>query len=102
MSDYLNKENLDKFNKLIDDDKTIVKDIFRKQLLFYYSDYKKDIITYTKTNKYTVDDFYKFLRQFLTDKNDLISTVNNYNLVDKFGLSNSIDVINQLNTKINI
>jgi hypothetical protein len=85
MSEYFNNpEELKQLNNLIDNDKTIVKDIFKKQLLYYYSDYKNDILTYTENNDYTVNTFYGFLKQFLINQNDLVETVNNYNLVDNF------------------
>ena len=93
---FNNPVELKQLNNLIDNDTTIEKNIFKKQLINNYSDYKNDIITYTETNDYTVNTFYGFLRQFLINKNDLVSTENNYNLVD-LGLENSNDVINQLN-----
>jgi hypothetical protein len=68
MSTYFNKEEVKQLNNLIDNDTTIVKDIFKKQLINNYSDYKNDIITYTETNDYNVNTFYEFLKQFLMNK----------------------------------
>ena len=97
MSTYFNNpEELKKLNNLIDNDTTIEKNIFKKQLINNYSDYKNDIITYTETNDYTVDTFYVFLKRFLLKKNEFVGIVNNYNLVDKVGLENSTDVEKQL------
>ena len=65
MSTYFNNpEELKQLNDKIDNDTTIEKNIFKKQVINNYSDYKNDIITYTENNHYTVNTFYGFLRQF--------------------------------------
>ena len=60
MSTYFNNpEELKQLNNLINNDKTIDKNKFKKQLINNYSDYKNDIITYSENNDYTVNIFNK-------------------------------------------
>ena len=49
----------------------------------------------------TIYSFYEFLKKKLITKNDLVTTVGHYNLVDNYGLENSNDVIKQLDKQKN-
>ena len=58
MSDYLNKEELNQFNKLINNDTTISKEVFRKELINNSKNYIDNIRNYTQVD---VNDFYQFV-----------------------------------------
>jgi hypothetical protein len=94
MSEYFDEQSdLNQLNKLIDNDKSINKDIFRRQLITDFLEFKKGAEEYSKTinnDETTIYNFYEFLKQFLINKNDLVTTVAHYNIEEKYGTNNVI------------
>ena len=72
MSEYFDEQSdLTQLNKLIDNDKTIKKDIFRRQLITDFLEFKNAAEEYSKTindDETTIYSFYEFLKQFLINK----------------------------------
>ena len=72
MSEYFDEQSdLTQLNKLIDNDKAIKKDIFRRQLITDFLEFKNAAEEYSKTindDETTIYSFYEFLKQFLINK----------------------------------
>ena len=72
MSEYFDEQSdLTQLNKLIDNDKTIKKDIFRRQLITDFLEFKNAVEEYDKNlnvDEKTIYSFYEFLKQFLINK----------------------------------
>jgi hypothetical protein len=72
MSEYFDEQSdLNQLNKLIDNDKSINKDIFRRQLITDFLEFKNAAEEYSKTinnDETTIYSFYEFLKQFLINK----------------------------------
>ena len=107
MSTYFNnQEDLKKLDNLIDNDTTIVKDMFKKQLIHNYSDYKADLETFTTSIDYNYESFYNVLKDLLIKNNEFVTTVGNYIISEKVGTEKPIsqfeaeDNINKKTTKL--
>ena len=83
MSTYLkNPKNLQALNKLIDDDKSILSDEFRKQFITNFDDYVGDLNKFVTDMKYDYNTFYIFLKDLLLQKNQFLLVTNTYNMAE--------------------
>ena len=100
MSEYFDdRDKLNQLNKLIDNDKSIKKDIFRRQFITDFLEFKDAVEKHSKNindDEATIYTFYEFLKQFLINKNDLVTTVGNYNIEEKYGTNDVMSQYEQL------
>ena len=90
MSTYLkNPKNLQALNKLIDADKSILSDVFRKQFITNFDDYVGDLNKFVTDMKYDYNTFYIFLKDLLIQKNQFLLVTNTVNSEQNLGISPS-------------
>ena len=94
MTEYFDEQSdLNQLNRVIDNDKTIKNDIFKRQLITDFLEFKNAVEEHSQKlndDENTIYSFYEFLKQFLIYKNNLVSTVGHYNIEENYGTNNVI------------
>ncbi len=87
MSPYLKYPiHLQAFNNLIDNDKSILPNVFRKQFINNFDDYMGDLNKYATDMNFDYKSFYELMKDLLIQKNQFLSVTNTYNMADNLGV----------------
>ena len=73
-------------NKLIDNDKSILSNVFRKQFINNFDDYVGDLNKYTTDMNFDYNSLYELMKDLLIQKNQFLSVTNTYNMAENLGV----------------
>ena len=78
--------HLQALNKLIDNDKSILPNVFRKQFITNFDDYIGDLSKYATDMNFDYKSFYELMKDLLIQKNQFLSVSNTYNMAENLGV----------------